>query len=61
MTTPIMTRTGKKVLERLSQVTLPNNLQPQMGTGLEPGRPDLLVHAEKSRTQSNEPDGIEIY
>ena len=35
----------QKVLERLSQVTLPQDLQPQIGHGLEPGRPDLLVHA----------------
>src|SRR3984957_14704732 len=41
-----------KVLERLSQVTLPN--------GLESRRPDLLVHAEKRQSQVRL-DGTQIH
>jgi len=37
----------QKVLERLSQVTLPNGLQPQMGTDWSPVGQILLVHAEE--------------
>ena len=36
------------VLERLSQVNLPANLVPQMGTDWSPVVPDLLVHRQKA-------------
>ena len=49
----------QKALERLSQVTLPQNLQPQIGHGLQPGRPDLLVHADEHKSGIR-PDGVEV-
>ena len=39
----------QKVLERLSQVTLPQRAAAADGHRLEPGRPDLLVHAAAAR------------
>ena len=41
----------EKVLERLSQVTLPANLTPQIGTDWSPGRADLLVHAAQHQSR----------
>ena len=35
----------QKVLEKLSQVNLPNGLQPTIGPGLQSGRTNLFLHA----------------
>ncbi len=40
-----------KVLERLSQVTLPNGVAAADGRGLESGRADFLVHAAQHESE----------
>ncbi len=49
----------EKVLERLAQVTLPPNVQPQMGTDWSPGRTDLLLHTEEHQLPLRR-DGVEV-
>ena len=41
----------EKVLERIAQVTLPTRADAADWHGLEPGRPDLLVHAGEQESQ----------
>ena len=48
-----------KVLERLSQVTLPNGLAAADGRGLESGRADFLVHAAQHESEIRL-DGFEV-
>ncbi len=40
----------QKVLEKLSQVNLPNGLQPTIGPDLQPGRADLFLHAAEHQS-----------
>ncbi len=49
----------QKVLERLSQVTLPAGSAAADRHGLQPGRTDLLVHAEEHESAVR-PDGAEV-
>ena len=49
----------EKVLERLSQVTLPANLTAADGHRLEPGRTDLLVHAAQHQSRVRQ-HGVEV-
>ena len=59
MTNPPTTPTAQKVLERLSQVTLPQDLQPQMGTDWSPVGQIYLVHADEHQSAIR-PDGAEV-
>ena len=49
----------ERVLERLSQVTLPPGVVAADGHGLEPGRPDLFLHAAQHQSAVRR-DGVEI-
>ena len=49
----------QKVLERLAQVTLPDNLQPQMGTDYSPGGTDHVLHADQHQSGIRR-DGTEV-
>ena len=49
----------ERVLERLSQVTLPAGRESADGHGLEPGRPNLFLHSAKHQSPVRR-DGIEV-
>ena len=49
----------QKVLERISMVTLPAGLQPQIGPDYQPRGPNLLLHPEKHESEIRR-DGAEV-
>jgi cobalt-zinc-cadmium resistance protein CzcA len=50
----------ERVLERLSQVTLPQRRRAPDGHRLEPGRPDLFLHPAQHQSAVR-PDGTEVH